>query len=397
MKNLLAATALTLVLAMAGRAQADPPDIIVGAPNSLTGALGESGRYVVRGLALAVDEINRNGGIKSLGGAKIKLISADTSTEDPQQAASVTRRLITQEHAVLLVGAHTSAMTLSAQIEAERGGVPIISTSFADQITERGYKYTFKVPTKATAFGGAAINYAAKLLADAGHPLKRVAVFYGSDAGNTANGKGAIATIQKTPGLELVASGSVPVGMTDPTPVVRPVLEAKPDLLGANFVTPDLVLVIHALRALHVNIPVLTSGSGITVKSVPEALGKDANGFMGTVAWNGDLPVPGVAEFVAAFLKANPGEKFAPQEAGEGYAIGQLIGQTLEKAASTDPAKLRDTLATISAQTIMPGGPIEFDSTGLNKNSIPIMVEWQNSELHTVWPKEYQVKPLLLP
>ena len=74
-----------------------------------------------------------------------------------------------------------------------------------------------------------------------------------------------------------------------------------------------------------------------------------------------------------------------------------MIGQTLEKAASTDPAKLRDTLATISAQTIMPGGPIEFDSTGLNKNSIPIMVEWQNSELHTVWPKEYQVKPLLLP
>ncbi len=397
MKNLIAAASLTLALAASGAARAEPAEIIIGAPNSLTGGLGESGRYVVSGLQLAIDEINRNGGIKSLDGAKLRVIPADTSTENPQQAASVTRRLIAQDHAVVLVGAHTSTMTLSAQIEAERGGVPIITTSYADQITQRGYKYTFKLPSQSTTFANATLDYMVKLFADAGKPLKRIAVFYGSDAGNGANGKAAVEYVKRTPTLELVATGAVPVGLSDPTPVVRPVLETKPDLLEANLVTPDTVLVIHALRSLKVNIPILTSGSGITVKSIPEALGKEANGFIGTVAWNGDLPIPGVKEFVAQYLKAHPDQTFAPQEAGEGYAIGQLIGQALEQAASTDPAKIRDVLASISAPSIMPGGPIEFDATGLNKNSVPVMVEWQDSVLHTVWPKQYQVTPLQLP
>ena len=397
MNKLVAVLTLAFGLAMGGQVRAEPPEVIVGAPNALTGVLGESGRYVVRGLTVAVEDINRAGGIKSLGGAKIKLIPADTSSEDPKQAASVTRRLITQDHAVLLVGAHASAMTLSAQIEAERGGVPIITTSYADQITERGYRYTFKLPAKSSVFATAALDYSRKLFADAGHPLKRVAVFYGANAGDIGTGKAAIDYIKANPDLTLVATGSVPNGITDPTPIARPILETKPDLLVANFATTDMVLVMHALRALHIDIPVLTAGSAISVKSIPEALGGESNGIMGTIAWNGDLPISGVNDFVAAYLKAYSDQTFASQEAGEGYAIGQLISQALEKAASADPAKLRDTLATISAPTIMPGGPIEFDATGLNKHSIPVMVEWQDGVLHAVWPKQYQVRPLQLP
>src|SRR6185312_10663882 len=127
------ALGVALALGMAGAAEAAPADIIVGAPNALTGGFGEASQHVVEGLTVAVDQINNAGGIKSLGGAKIKLIPADTS-DKPDQAASVTRRLITQNHAVILVGANTSAMTMSAQIEAEKGRVPIITTSYADPI-----------------------------------------------------------------------------------------------------------------------------------------------------------------------------------------------------------------------------------------------------------------------
>ena len=397
MKNPLAAAALALLLAATGPARAAPPDIIIGAPNSLTGGLGESGRYVVNGLQLAIDQINAAGGIKSLGGARLKVIPADTTTDNPQQAASVTRRLITEDHAVILVGAHASTMTLSAQIEAERGGVPIITTSFADQLVQRGYKYTFKVPAQVSVFSKAAMDDAIRLFADAGRPLKRFAVFNSTDAANVTNGKVTVDYIRNTPGLELVTALSLPVGLSDPTPIVRPVREGKPDMIAAYMVTTDLVVTLRALRSLNVNSAVLATGSAITVKSIPEALGRQANYFMGTVAWNDDLPISGVKEFVAAFLKAYPDQKYAPQEAGEGYAIGQLIGQALEKAASTDPTKIRDVLSTISVPTVMPGGPIEFDPTGLNKHSIPVMVEWQDGVLHTIWPKEYQARPPQFP
>jgi branched-chain amino acid transport system substrate-binding protein len=36
----------------------------------------------------------------------------------------------------------------------------------------------------------------------------------------------------------------------------------------------------------------------------------------------------------------------------------------------------------------MPGGAVEFDQTGLNTLSVPLMVQWRNKELVTVWPKD---------
>jgi hypothetical protein len=36
----------------------------------------------------------------------------------------------------------------------------------------------------------------------------------------------------------------------------------------------------------------------------------------------------------------------------------------------------------------MPRGAIQFDQTGLNTLSVPIMVQWRNKELVTVWPKD---------
>ena len=389
------AGAVGLAALAATAARAEAPEIVIGAPNSLTGGLGESGRHVVNGLRIAAEDINAAGGIRALGGAKLRVIGADTSSDSPSQAASVTRRLITENHAVVLVGSHASTMTLSSQIEAERAGVPIITTSYADQIVQRGYMFTFKIPAQSTAFGRANMEYLLKVYADAGRPLRRIAVFHGSDAGNAANGKANIEEAKKA-GLEVVASGGVPSGMTDPTPVLGPVLATRPDLVMANLFTPDMVLVIHAMRAVKLTIPVMTSGSGVSVKSIPEGLGADADGFMGTLAWTGDLPVAGVAAFVTKFIKAYPDQPFAPQEAGEGYAIGQLIGLALEKAASGDPHRIRDALATISAPTIMPGGPIMFDETGLNRNAIPIMVQWQGGTLRTIWPKDYQTaKPIL--
>ena len=49
------------------------------APNSLTGGLGEGGRRTVWALQIAIDQINREGGIKWLGGAKLRLLVADTT------------------------------------------------------------------------------------------------------------------------------------------------------------------------------------------------------------------------------------------------------------------------------------------------------------------------------
>src|SRR6476646_6429550 len=105
------------VLGMPALVRAEEPEIIVGAPNSLPGGLGEIGQRMTWGLQIAIDQINREGGIKSLGGAKLKAIIEDTTSENPTQAASVTRRIIDQDKAIVLAGATARAMTLAATVE----------------------------------------------------------------------------------------------------------------------------------------------------------------------------------------------------------------------------------------------------------------------------------------
>ncbi len=39
------------------------------------------------------------------------------------------------------------------------------------------------------------------------------------------------------------------------------------------------------------------------------------------------------------------------------------------------------------------GRPSQFDETGLNVLSVPLMVQWRNKELVTVWPKEVAKAP----
>jgi branched-chain amino acid transport system substrate-binding protein len=376
-------------------AVADPSDIIVGAPNALTGGYGEASQHVVEGLQVAVDELNERGGIKSLGGAKLRLIPADTS-DKPDQAASVTRRLITQDHAVILVGANTSAMTLSAQIEAEKARIPLLTTSYADAIVQRGMKYTFKLPTRNAVTSAFSVKYAAQLVEDAsGKRPTRIAVYNGSDAASQASYPGTLAQAAVN-NLTIVSHVAFQSGLTDPTPVVSATLQTRPDLIFLSSITPDTILCMRALRAVGVTVPVVSGGGAISSNSTGAALGTAANGLMGVVTFNWDLPLPGVKELIERYHRRYPNQPYPPASdtVGQGYAIGLIIGQALEKAATTDPTKIREVLASTEFHVPLPGGKVAFDATGLNRYGEPIMVEWVKGQLRTVWPKQYQtVKP----
>jgi branched-chain amino acid transport system substrate-binding protein len=80
-------------------------EIKIGAIFALSGSVAPIGRSVKQALDLAVKEVNREGGIKSLGGAKIKLIFAD-SRGDAKIGLSEAERLILQDKVTAIVGAH---------------------------------------------------------------------------------------------------------------------------------------------------------------------------------------------------------------------------------------------------------------------------------------------------
>jgi branched-chain amino acid transport system substrate-binding protein len=80
-------------------------EILVGVVMPFSGPAAVDGKINFQGIELAVDEINAQGGVKSLGGAKIKLVIGD-SAGDPSTAAREAERLIAAETVVAVIGAY---------------------------------------------------------------------------------------------------------------------------------------------------------------------------------------------------------------------------------------------------------------------------------------------------
>ncbi|RPI99177.1 MAG: hypothetical protein EHM36_16395, partial [Deltaproteobacteria bacterium] len=118
--------------------------IKIGIIEPLSGPLALIGEKDLKAYQLAVNKINSEGGIKSLGGAKLALAIGDSEGK-PEVAMSQAERLI-NDGAVILVGAYQSAAVFSATQTAERFRTPfLVATGIADEITERGFSYTFRV------------------------------------------------------------------------------------------------------------------------------------------------------------------------------------------------------------------------------------------------------------
>src|SRR3990172_10251089 len=75
------AGAATTTIGFPALLRAQAPDVKVGYILPVTGPLAFDASLNLNGLLLAVEEINAAGGIKSLGGAKINLLSGDTQAK----------------------------------------------------------------------------------------------------------------------------------------------------------------------------------------------------------------------------------------------------------------------------------------------------------------------------
>ncbi len=98
---------------------------------------------------MAIETINQQGGIKSLGGAKLKLsvFDAGDSVERAKNAAQ--RMVANSPNLVVATGTYLSSFTLAVTEVTERAELPVVTFSYSDLITSRGFKYVFRLPPPA--------------------------------------------------------------------------------------------------------------------------------------------------------------------------------------------------------------------------------------------------------
>jgi branched-chain amino acid transport system substrate-binding protein len=384
-RTLLAGTVSLLAMpSVLPSALAATSTINVGVIMPLSGANAQFGINSRNGIELVADEINEAGGIKELGGAKINLIVAD-STSTPTTAGTVAQRLISQNDVVAILGAFASSLTIAISEVTERQDVPLLTMSFADQITGRGYKNIFQVVAKASVIGKAQFEYTAAIAQAAGAKIDKIAIMYEDTAYGTAQA-GGLRAGAKAANIEIVMDDAYPLGIADATPLIN-----KLRTSGAQAVFPvsylnDSLLIIRTMRQQRITIPAIGGAAGYVIPDFEKGLGEFAENVLSIAPANYDLAPDLTERFRKRF------GYFMVHEALEHAVCLEVLVQAIEKAKS---AKAQDVVAALRGAKFtggwtkaMPGGAVEFDQTGLNTLSVPLMVQWRNKELVTVWPKD---------
>ena len=99
--------------------------IKIGVNMELTGAVAAYGKSEQNGIKLAVDEINKAGGVD---GKKIELVTKDNKSENAEASTSSTNLAI-QSNVNAIVGPSTSGAVAAASLVSQKTGVPLITPS----------------------------------------------------------------------------------------------------------------------------------------------------------------------------------------------------------------------------------------------------------------------------
>ena len=150
---LLAASALVVCPALSSRVYSEPQVVKVALIAPISGAMARAGDLMRLGAKMGIEDINAQGGIKALGGAKMELVVEDAGNT-VETAKNAAQRLVASNPDVVAgTGAWSSSLTLAITEVTERAGMPWVTLSYADQITGRGFKYVVQTVPVASVLG----------------------------------------------------------------------------------------------------------------------------------------------------------------------------------------------------------------------------------------------------
>jgi branched-chain amino acid transport system substrate-binding protein len=362
-------------------------EVVIGAVHPVTGPVAELGIACRRAAQLAVEEANAAGGIKSMGGAKIRLLLGDSESK-ADVGRSEAERMI-KEGAVMLVGPFQSDTAMAVATLAEQRGVPfVIDMGTANDITQKGYKNTFRVCPTSTVFGKKTCEYLQQILNEKKVSVKRAVVTNTGDLfGKVQSDMFIKAHKDMNLPFEIVDHITYPLGVQDLSSEVAKIKAAKPDLLLPVTRSGDSRLLIRELYKQRVPLTgIISPGSPGWYE--PEVI-KDLGVLVDYVLDN----VPWVNPRSARFKEANRkfGEKYPGKylETNSGYAYTAVLValDAFNRAASADPNKLIAALRKTNLKDQpMVGGPVMFNEEGDNIGAATAIIQILSGKPQVVLP-----------
>lgn len=371
---------LLLLAAVGGLAlEAAAQSIKVGAVVPLTGRYAGGGAQVKVGYEIAVEDINRAGGV-TVGGKKmpLELILLD----DESDATKTVSRMesLAAQGVVAYLGGFGSDLHAAAASVAEKNGTPYLGVAFALLgIHQQGFKYLFSPFWKSPEVKE--IYTLLGTLPAAERP-RSIAIFqektdWGREIATSWTARG------KEAGYTIVVHAEYAPGSKDFSEMILKAKAANAEAVFAVPTPPDGMTIVKQMKELDYN-PKLTLF--VRAPDPPvwgKNLGKDGDYVLLAPGWHNAMRYPGVKELNEAHTKRL--NRPADPMVGPSYACIQILAAAITRVGALDKGKIRDAIAATDMTTVI--GPVKFRADGTGMVQM-VFVQWLKGRQELVWPKE---------
>ncbi len=308
------------------RAQTDK--IKIGHLTPLTGFLGALGAYAQLGLRMAQEEINSSGGVL---GRQLDIISEDSV--NPATAATKAQRMLDQDGVAFLMGEINSASAVTImQVAARNKRFYLQIGARSDALRgKQCNRYTFHVdiPSHVMVYAVGKALVRDNMMKGKKFYTLTADYLFGHDLA------GAARTFFKDNGGEVIGDELVATDVTEFSPFLLKIRQAKPDIVCSNLAGNQVTNLIKQYAEFGLPFPIV--GFNLNTADAWAAGEGNLSGTWPTV-WYHTLEVPASKTFVANFIKkyGKPPENHAWIE----YVSLKIMAQAITETKSTDTEKL---------------------------------------------------------
>jgi branched-chain amino acid transport system substrate-binding protein len=366
----------------AGSAEDMPVSVAVPLP--LTGPKAGFGKMHHQSYLMALEEINKSGGIRggTYAGRQLEFLFDDTVGK-AETGRKVLERLISKNKVPIIMGGYSSAVAAAIARVCEQNKIPFLSPSAAaDKITQKRWKYTFRINPPASE----AISGLQAFLLGATRPGS-MAILYENSRFGSSTGEAMRRWCEQN-SVEVVMFESHEPWAADFRGLLALIQTLDPDVIFTTARLADAILLVKQMAELNIR-PRLLAGSGGTfaMPAFIQRVGMLSDHLLSTALWVPNVKYTGAKRFASKYE-----DKYGTEpdyHAAQAYAAAYVCRDILERSKSPEAKSLLMAVKDTNMMTVM--GPVKFISYEKFKNQnrlSSLVVQIQDGTPVTIWPPE---------
>jgi len=372
--------------------------IKIGLSGPFTGGSSPMGISMRDGAKLAVEEINKAGGVL---GRQIQLVERDDEAK-PERGVQITQELINKEHVVATLGFANTGVSQSSQRFYQEAKIPVINNVSTGSIVTKQFlppEFADNYIFRNSAYDGIQSQMIVEE-AVGRRKFTKVAILH--DSTNYGQlGRDDLEKALAAKGIKAVAEEKFNVKDVDMTPQLLKAKEAGAQAILTYAIGPELAQIALGMKKLGWKVPMIGSWT-LSMSNFIDNAGAESEGIRMPQTFIQEPNTPKRKAFIDAYLKTyHPTNDRIPSpvSAAQSYDSVYLIAAAIKQAGNTDGPKVREALENLKDKVegvvTVYDHPYTHDNHEAITPNIPVMGEEKGG--HVVYSYEEERKnPLRL-